>query len=463
MGWRDAVEPTAKDFPNDFLWGVATAAYQIEGAVDEGGRTPSIWDTFAHTPGRTHDGDTGDVAVDHYHRFAEDVALMAEIGVNAYRFSISWSRLIPEGTGDVNPEGVEFYRKLCNELRAHGIEPMATLYHWDLPQVLQDRGGWGNPESVQWFADYARTAKESLGDLVTTWVTLNEPWCIAFLGHSSAQHAPGVSDPGLSFVVAHHLMLAHHAAIAAMRATNPRPEDQLGVVLNLIPAWPDNGSSEVKEAAARIDAVHNRLFAAAVLDGKYPDVIRHIHADLGVADRIDVDVLAAIVEPIDFLGVNYYNINHIAHDPGAEPMAEWPGVRDASLAEPPGDLTDMGWGVEPMGLAWMLNRVHGWAPGLPLMVTENGAAYPDEVDADGTVVDPLRQEYLELHVAAMREAMLEGVNVKGYFVWSLLDNFEWARGYAMRFGIVRVDYATLERTIKESGRWYQRFLAGRRG
>jgi beta-glucosidase len=267
-------------------------------------------------------------------------------------------------------------------------------------------------------------------------------------------------DPGMSFVVAHHLILAHHGAIRELRATNPQPNDQLGVALNLIPAWPDNGSSEVKEAAAAIDAVHNRLFAAAVLDGKYPNAIKQIHADLGVDDQIDVDLLAEMVEPIDFLGVNYYNINHIVHAPGAEPMPEWPGVPDAALADPPGDLTDMGWGVEPVGLTWMLNRIHEWAPGLPLMITENGAAYPDVVDEDGGISDPLRREYLELHIAAMREAMLEGVNVKGYFVWSLLDNFEWARGYAMRFGIVHVDYDTLRRTIKESGRWYQRFLAG---
>jgi beta-glucosidase len=243
-----------------------------------------------------------------------------------------------------------------------------------------------------------------------------------------------------------------------MRATAPRTEDRLGIVLNLIPAWPDNGSAEVKAAAAGIDAIHNRLFAAAVLDGKYPDTVRRIHEALGVADRIDVAALAAAAEPIDFLGVNYYNINHIELDPGAEPMREWPGVPNATLATPPGHLTDMDWGVEPSGLIWMLNRVSEWAPGLPLMIMENGAAYPDEIDPDGRVVDPLRQQYLESHIAAVHEAMGEGANVKGYFVWSLLDNFEWARGYSMRFGIVHVDYQTFERTIKESGRWYREFL-----
>jgi beta-glucosidase len=454
----DKVELTARDFPRDFLWGVATSAYQIEGAADEGGRGPSIWDTFSHTPGKTRNGDTGDLADDHYHRFREDIDLMAAIGVNAYRFSISWSRLIPEGTGAVNPEGVAFYRSVCSALIERGITPVATLYHWDLPQTLQDRGGWANPESVSWFADYAAVAKDALGDLVTMWVTLNEPWCTAFLGHGSGDHAPGMTDPGTSFVVAHHLMLAHHAAIASMRLTAPRPEDRLGIVLNLIPAWPDNGSAEVKEAAAGIDAVQNRLFAAAVLDGKYPAIVRRIHETLGVEDRIDLDALAAAAEPIDFLGINYYNINHIELDAGAEPMGEWPGVPNARLATPPGHLTDMGWGVEPFGLTWMLNRVTEWAPGLPLIIMENGAAYPDEVESDGRVIDPLRQQYIESHIAAMHEAMGDGANVKGYFVWSLLDNFEWARGYAMRFGIVHVDYATFERTIKESGRWYQEFL-----
>jgi beta-glucosidase len=453
------VDLTASDFPSDFLWGVATSAYQIEGAVDEGGRSPSIWDTFSHTPGKTHDGETGDIAADHYHRFEEDVALMAEIGVNAYRFSISWSRLIPDGVGAVNSEGVDFYRRLCTDLLEAGITPAVTLYHWDLPQALHDRGGWANPESVTWFTDYAIVAKEALGDLVELWTTLNEPWCTAFLGYSDGVHAPGLTEPATSMIVAHHLMLAHHSAVAAMRRTNPRSGDRFGIVLNLIPAWPDNGSNEIKQAVAAIDAVQNRLFAAAVLDGKYPGIVRSIHEDLGVADRIDVAALSDAVEPIDFLGVNYYNINHFELDPGAPPLGSWPGVPDVREALPPGHLTEMGWGVEPIGLPWMLSRVSEWAPGLPLIIMENGAAYPDEVDAAGRVVDPLRTAYLEAHIAAMHEAMIEGVNVRGYFVWSLLDNFEWARGYGMRFGIVRVDFDTLERTIKESGRWYQRFLA----
>ncbi|MGI9667542.1 MAG: GH1 family beta-glucosidase [Acidimicrobiia bacterium] len=453
------VEPAASDFPESFLWGVATASYQIEGAATEGGRGPSIWDTFSHTNGRTLNGDTGDVAVDHYHRYQEDVGLMAELGVNAYRFSIAWSRLIPDGVGEVNPEGVQFYRNLCTELIARGIKPSATLYHWDLPQALQDRGGWANPDSVKWFAEYARVAKEALGDLVTMWATLNEPWCTAFLGHSAGEHAPGIADPGLSYVVAHHLMLAHHAAIRAMRTTNVQPEDELGIVLNLIPAWPADDSDEAIAAAAGVDAVSNGLFSGAVLEGRYPDWILDAHDRLGVAGAIDNAALASATEPIDFLGMNYYNINHVAYAEGAPPMGAWPGVPNAQIARPPGDLTDMGWGVEPVGLTWMLERIGSIQPDLPIVIMENGSAYPDKVSEDGAVQDHQRTAYLESHIGAVAAARSAGVNVAGYFVWSLLDNFEWARGYSMRFGIVRVDYDTMERTIKDSGYWYKDFLS----
>jgi len=448
------------DFPPDFMWGVATAAYQIEGGWNEGGRGPSIWDTFSHTPGNTLNGDNGDEAVDHYRRYEEDVELMAELGVGAYRFSISWSRLIPDGTGDVNPEGVEFYRRLCTALLDRGITPAATLYHWDLPQALQDRGGWPNPDSVEWFSGYARQAKEHLGDLVHLWSTLNEPWCSAFLGHSAGEHAPGQKDPGTAFVVAHHLMLAHHTAIKTMRETNPRSDDQLGIVLNLIPAWPADDSPKSVRAAAGVDAIQNGLFLGALLDGQYPDEVLGYHRDHGVIDRIDLDRLKVAVEPIDYLGVNYYNVNHIRHLPGAKPMAAWPGPNDAGFARPPGELTEMGWGVEPEGLTWMLERVGNLVPGLPLLIMENGAAYPDEIVGTGPIRDPKRIDYIQLHIDAVRDARDRGVNVAGYFVWSLLDNFEWARGYSKLFGIAHVDRSTMERTVKASGRWYQEFLAG---
>ncbi len=449
------------DFPTGFQFGVATAAHQIEGAVDEGGRSPSIWETFAHTPGKTRNGEHADVTVDHYHRFREDVDLMADLGVDTYRFSIAWSRLLAPGMEDLNSEGVAFYRELCQLLLDNGITPTATLYHWDLPQELQDRGGWVNPASIDWFRTYAVLAKEALGDLIKTWATFNEPWCTAFLGYSSGEHAPGIKDAPTSFVAAHHLMIAHHEAVEAMQTTNPHDDDRLGIVLNLIPAWPASDSPEDLRAAQGVDDVHNGLFAGAVLFGEYPDGILEIHERMGVADQIDLDRLAAVRTSIDFLGVNYYNINHIEYVEGAAPMPAWPGAENARVTRPPGELTDMGWGVEPEGITWMLKRIHDWAPGLPLMITENGAAYPDVVAADGAVHDPKRTDYIQRHIAAVHDAIEAGVNVVAYYVWSLLDNYEWAKGYSMRFGIVRVDYETQTRTVKDSGIWYRDWLSRR--
>lgn len=452
---------SASDFPPGFLWGVATAAYQIEGAVDDDGRGKSIWDTFAHTPGKTLNGESGDRAVDHYYRYADDVALMADLGVNSYRFSIAWSRILPDGTGKVNEAGVDFYRRLCKELEGAGITPVATLYHWDLPQALQDRGGWLNPESVSWFTEYARVAKASLGDMITWWATLNEPWCSAFLGHSSGEHAPGLTDAPGSFVAAHHLMLAHHSAVEAMRDTTPRDEDKFGIVLNLIPAWPQSDTEEDRAAARAVDAISNRLFTEAVFHGRYPQDLLEIHDRYGVSDRIDLGALSEAVQPIDFLGVNYYNINHIEHLSGADSMGAWPGSWESRVARPPGPLTEMNWGVEPEGLTWMLERVARDHPGVPMYVCENGAAFADEVGPDGIVDDADRTDYLKSHIDAVRVAIDRGADVRGYFVWSLLDNFEWARGYSKRFGIVRVDYDTMTRTVKASGLWYRDFLAGR--
>ncbi|HLF60945.1 MAG TPA: GH1 family beta-glucosidase [Acidimicrobiia bacterium] len=452
---------SASGFPPDFRWGVATAAYQIEGAVAEDGRGPSIWDTFSHTPGRTANGDNGDIAVDHYHRYVGDVALMAGLGVNAYRFSIAWSRILPDGTGRVNEAGIDFYRRLCEELVEAGIMPVVTLYHWDLPQVLQDRGGWLNHESVDWFAEYAGIAKEGLGDLIKVWATLNEPWCSAFLGHSSGEHAPGLVDPAQSFVAAHHLMLAHHAGIRVLRRTKPHDDDQLGIVLNLIPAWPASDSAEDAFAAASVDAVSNRLFTEAVFRGRSPDEILGYIGRYEVTDRIDTAELARAVEPIDFLGVNYYNVNHIRHAPGAPAIGNWPGSWEAQITTPPGQLTEMGWGVEPEGLVWMLERIGREHPNLPLYICENGAAYPDVMSPAGTVDDPDRIAYLAGHIDAVHTALEHGVNIRGYFVWSLLDNFEWSQGYDKRFGIIWVDLNTMERTVKSSGHWYRDFIAGR--
>ncbi len=451
---------TVSDFPDAFSWGVATAAYQVEGATGSDGRGPSIWDTFSHTPGKTANGDNGDRAVEHYHRYAEDVALMADIGVNAYRFSISWSRVLPTGTGRVNQAGIDFYRRLCKELVGVGITPLATLYHWDLPQALQDRGGWANPDSVGWFAEYAGVAIDALGEHIGTWATLNEPWCTSFLGYSAGEHAPGITDTPTSLVAAQHLMLAHHAAVGAMRERAASPDTRFGIVLNLIPAWPQSDSPEDRAAADRVDLIQNRFFADAVLAGVYPDEISEVFDRHGVSDRLDREALSEMRQPVDFLGVNYYNINHIEHHRGVDAMRAWPGSWEARIARPPGLLTEMGWGVEPEGLTWMLRRISAEHPDVPLLVCENGAAYVDVVAKDGMIHDVARTEYIRSHIEAIRLAIDSGVDVRGYFVWSLLDNFEWARGYAKRFGIVRVDYDTMTRTLKQSGIWYRDFLSG---
>lgn len=439
--------------PAGFRWGVAASAHQIEGAVAEGGRTPSVWDTFSHTPGKTVDGQHADVTVDHYHRMAEDVALMAEIGVDTYRFSISWSRLVPGGTGAVNPAGVGFYRRLCEALHEAGITPLVALYHWDHPQVLQDRGGWANPEMVGWFAEYAATAKAALGDLASDWLTINEPYCAAFLGHASGIHAPGLTDPAVAHLAAHHMVMAHHRAVAALRDTAPNDDDTVTIALNLIPAWDDEEGPE-GPAARAVDMVQNQLFLDGVLEGRYPAEVRAMHQRFGIADRVDLAELAAAREPIDYLAVNYYNITHVVRREGAAAPDGFPGADGAVCVDPPAPRTDMGWGVEPEGLAWMLRRVARAHPGLPIVISENGAAFPDTVEADGRVHDPRRIAYLRDHLQVVVDAIADGVDVRGYHVWSLLDNFEWALGFGMRFGLIRVDFETLERIPKDSASWY---------
>jgi beta-glucosidase len=448
-------------FSPEFLWGVATSAYQIEGAVAEDGRGPTIWDEFSHIPGRVRNGDSGDVGAGHYRRFREDVALMAGLGIDSYRFSIAWSRLLPEGVGRVEPRGVAFYRNLCEALLDAGITPVPTLYHWDLPLALHRRGGWLDRRSVDWFTEYAVVARDQLGDLVSLWTTINEPWCAAFLGYGSGVHAPGVSDPASAYVAAHHLMLAHHAATAAMR-DGMRPDGRIGIVLNLIPAWPTTGSVADTAAADLVDAIHNRQFLGGVLAGRYPDEIRAMHQRFGVADRIDPEELGAMRTDIDLLGVNYYNVNHVAHREGTAFPGEFPGADGAVVVRPPGELTEMGWGVEPEGLAWMLDRIARDHPGLPLYVLENGAAYADDRIVAGVVDDVDRIEYLERHLGALADSIERGADVRGYFLWSLLDNFEWSFGYSVRFGIVDVDRSTLERRPKRSALWYRDWIASGR-
>jgi beta-glucosidase len=450
-----------QQFPPGFVWGAATAAYQIEGAAAEGGRTPSIWDTFSHTPGKVVDGDTGDVACDHVHRYREDVAIMKEIGINAYRFSIGWPRVQPGGKGGPNPAGIDFYQRLVDELLGHGIEPWVTLYHWDLPQELEDAGGWPARDTAARFADYAALVHGALGDRVKRWITLNEPWCSAFLGYASGAHAPGRQNAPEALAAVHHLNLAHGLASQAIRAADTSAE--VGITLNLYAVSPQDPESEGdRDAVRRIDALANRIFLDPLLRGSYPaDLKRDLD---GVTDWSFVQDgdLATIAQPLPFLGINYYSRHVVAApDPAAEPEpywrapTNWPGSEGVRFLRRPGvPVTQMNWEVDAPGLTETLVRVGQEYPGVPLYVTENGAAYPDEVGPDGTVDDPERTEYFAQHFQAAYDAVAAGAPLAGYFAWSLLDNFEWAWGYGRRFGMVHVDFKTQRRTVKTSGRRY---------
>ncbi len=445
-------------FPPDFLWGVATAAYQIEGAAREDGRTPSIWDRFSHTPGRVEGGHTGDVATDHYHYYADDVALMQRLGVRSYRLSVSWPRVQPDGRGPANARGLDFYRRLVDELLQAGIEPWLTLYHWDLPQVLEDRGGWPVRDTAARFAEYADLVHAALGDRVRFWTTLNEPWCSAFLGYASGEHAPGRQDREAAIRAVHHLLLGHGLAVQALRAGGRDAE--VGVTVNLYPVDPLTTDPADVDAARRIDGLQNRLFLDPVLLGRYP---RDVVDDLaGVSDFSHVrdDDLAVISEPLDLLGVNYYN-RYVVAAPGPETgpppsrhASTFPGSEHVLFPPQGRPVTAMGWEIDGSGLTDVLVRVSTEYPRLPLYVTENGAAFDDTPGPDGAVHDPDRIAFLDEHVRAMHAAMKAGVDLRGYFAWSLLDNFEWAYGYFMRFGLVYVDYATQRRVPKSSALWY---------
>ncbi len=445
---------TGSGLPPGFWWGAATAAYQIEGAIKEDGRTASIWDTFSAIPGKVAGGDTGAEAADHYHRYAEDIGVMREIGLNAYRFSVSWPRVQPTGSGPVNQPGIAFYDRLVDKLLASGIRPVLTLYHWDLPQELEDAGGWVNRDTAFRFADYGGLVAARLGDRVGHWSTLNEPWCSAFLGYADGHHAPGRTEPAAALAAAHHLLLGHGLAVPALRAAIAA-DAQVSLVLNLAAVRSVSDRPADLDAARRIDGLHNRLFLEPVLRSHYPaDVLADTAGlcDWKFVHDTDVDVIAA---PIDMLGVNYYQPTLVgAGSQHAAVPSAWPGCEDVAFHRAPGPVTDMGWPVDANGLRDILVRLDRDYPGLPLLVTENGAAYPDEVQANGRVHDPERIAYLHAHLAALQEAIAAGVDVRGYFAWSLLDNFEWAWGYAKRFGIVYVDYATQRRTLKDSARWY---------
>jgi len=433
-------------FPPGFTWGAATAAYQIEGAAREDGRSESIWDRFSHTPGRVANGDTGDVACDHYHRYREDVALMAGLGLDAYRFSIAWPRVIPDGTGTVNETGLDFYDRLVDELCARGIAPHLTLYHWDLPQVLEDAGGWAVRSTADAFAAYADVVARRLGDRVAAIATLNEPWCIAELGYRLGMHAPGRTDPDAAYAAAHHLLVAHGLAVRAIRAASPGTP--VGIVLNVEPKRPASTHPLDLETASLAHDLYNRWYLDPVIGLDYPpDGLR---ASGWKRDEVRAGDMELVATPIDFVGVNYYT-SRAFRSPLLPPLPP----RD------PVEVTTMGWEWDPAGLTEILEWVHSRTGGMPLYIMENGAAYdPDPADPTR---DPERTSYLRRHVAAAGAALQRGVPLRGYFAWSLLDNFEWAEGYRQRFGLVHVDFATQERRIRDSGRYWASLAAGTTG
>lgn len=443
--------PTTRDdaFPQHFLWGAATSSYQIEGSPLADGAGPSIWHRFAHTPGMIRDGDTGDVACGHYRRFREDVALMRDLGLNAYRFSIAWARVFPEGTGVVNARGLDHYERLVDELLAHGVQPMATLYHWDLPASLDDRGGWLNPDIANWFAEYSRTVFRRLDDRVRLWATINEPWVVADGGYLHGVLAPGHRSPYEAPRASHNLLRAHAASVAAYRAEG---RHQIGLVVNLEPKYPASTSAEDVAATGRADAYMNRQYLDPALQGRYPDELAEIFGDAWPG--WPPDDVAALRAPGDFVGVNYYTRSVTRAD-----AEGWP-LRSSAVRQEGARYTETGWEVYAQGLADTLKWVKQRYGDVPLYVTENGAAFPDPSQAPaGGVEDPLRVAYLRDHLQAVHDAIAAGCDVRGYFVWSLLDNLEWAHGFSKRFGIVHVDFATQRRTPKASARFYSSVIA----
>ncbi|NUR25558.1 MAG: beta-glucosidase [Catenulispora sp.] len=450
------------ELPSDFRWGVATSAYQIEGAVAEDGRTPSIWDTFCRVPGAIDDGDTGDVACDHYHRMPEDVALIKTLGVDTYRFSVAWPRVQPSGSGPANERGLAFYDRLVDELLGAGIDPWLTLYHWDLPQELEDAGGWPNRDTAYRFADYAELVYAKLGDRVEHWTTLNEAWCSAWLGYVKGVHAPGRKDFADGVRAVHHLLLGHGLAAGRLRAAASAAGRTVDLAIthilgNAIPASDDPVDVE---AARRGDALNFRMYMDPIFKGAYPeDLVADLSA-IGVEIPVQDGDLAAISEPLDTIGVNYYRSERTtgyAEDGSTREADGRPVTRNIDFGDRP--RTHIDWEVMPDDFADLLTRVGREYPGCPIVITENGAAYDDAPDADGFVEDADRTAYLESHLNAVVEARRRGADVRGYFAWSLMDNFEWAYGYDKRFGIVRVDYATQIRTPKRSALWLRDTIA----
>ncbi len=444
-------EPRATSFPKDFVWGVSSASYQLEGAVSEDGRGESIWDRFCATPGNVRNGESGAVACDFYHRYPEDIGLLSELGVDAFRFSVSWPRILPSGRGQVNDKGFGFYDRLVDGLLEAGIKPLIALYHWDLPQALEDEGGWTSRATVDAFADYSRIVAEHFGDRVPLWVTQVEPWVSAWLGYGFGAHAPGRRSEADAVKASHHLLLSHGRAVEVLRGVAPKAE--VGIALNLNHHWAATDRDEDHEALRWWDGSASRWYLGPLFRGEYPvDVLQeweHLMPEVHDGD------LACIASPVDFLGVNYYSggaIGAVAGD----------GERARQVPQPGVARTDMDWEIHPDGLRQVLARVNRDYGPKAFYITENGAAFPDVVDHEARVLDPERQRYLESHVDAASRAVLEGVPLKGYFVWALMDNFEWSWGYWKRFGLVHVDYPTQGRTPKASFRWYRDFIASQR-
>jgi beta-glucosidase len=438
-------------FPNSFLWGAATSAYQIEGSPLADGAGPSIWHRFVRTPGLTKDGDTGDVACDHYARMKDDVAMMKRLGLTAYRFSIAWGRVLPQGRGAVNEAGLGFYERLVDTLLEHGIAPMATLFHWDLPAALDDRGGWLNPDIADWFADYAGVVFRRLDDRVKLWATLNEPWVVADGGYLHGALAPGHKNRFEAPIASHQLLRSHAKAVQAYRALG---KHQVGLVVNIEPKYPASASAQDLAATRRAEAYMNRQYLDPVFHGRYPEEMREIFGEAW--PEWPQHELELIRQPIDFLGINYYTRNVVRHEETSWPLKAVP-VRQTQAT-----YTETGWEVFPQGLtdtlAWIRKRYGDIAQ----YVTENGAAFYDPPAAPaGRVDDPLRIHYYRAHLRAVRAAIAQGVDVRGYFAWSLMDNLEWSLGYSKRFGLVHVNFETLERTLKESGKFYADVIASR--
>jgi beta-glucosidase len=446
--------PAAPLFPSDFLWGAATSAYQIEGSPLADGAGPSIWHRFVRTPGMVANGDTGDIACDHYRRMEEDVALMQRLGLKSYRFSIAWARVLPEGRGAINAKGLAFYERLVDTLLAHGIQPMATLYHWDLPAALDDRGGWLNPDVAHWFADYARVVFKALDDRVKLWVTLNEPWVVSDAGYLNGVLAPGHRSRFEAPIASHHLMRAHGAAVQAYRAEG---RHEIGLVVNIEPKYPASDSGADRAATERGWAYMNQQYLDPVFLGRYPDKIGEVFGEAW-PDWPQAD-FELIGQKIDFLGINYYTRSVVRDDASGYPTRGMP-VRQKQAT-----YTETGWEVYPQGLTDTLVWIKQRYGDIPQYVTENGAAFFDPPALGGAqhLADPHRVAYLRSHILAVQQAMQQGVDLRGYYAWSLLDNLEWSLGFAKRFGIVHVDFETQQRTPKDSAHFYSSVIASNGG